>query len=98
MTLLDSDSNVTIFNNKKLVNNMHPSKQCIKIETNGDVRIESILSCAVPNITYKGQHKKDSMINIISIVDMANDYKVTIYTSKDRSMFVHLPEKIVRFR
>ena len=54
MTLLDSDSNVTIFNNKKLVNNMHPSKQCIKIETNGDVRIESILSCAVPNITYKG--------------------------------------------
>ena len=28
---------------------------------------------------------------------MADDYKVTIDTSKDKAMFAHIPDKIVRF-
>ena len=54
--------------------------------------------CKVPNMSCKALYNKESMTNIISLADIANDHRVTIDTSKDKAMFVHLPDKIIRFR
>ena len=37
------------------------------------------------------------MINATSLADMADDYEVTMDTSKDKAMFVHLLDKIACF-
>ena len=95
--LLDSDSNATIFNNKRLVNDTQTSNQSVKAETNGNGLTESTLTCKVPKMKCKGWHNKNSMINTTSLADMADDYEVTMDTSKDKAMFVHLLDKIVCF-
>ena len=48
-------------------------------------------------MTREAWHNKESMTNVISLADMADDHIVTMDTSKDKSMLVHLPDKIVRF-
>ena len=69
----------------------------MKAETNGNGLTESTLTCKVPKMKCKGWHDKNSMINATSLADMADDYEVTMDTSKDKAMFVHLLDKIVCF-
>ena len=38
------------------------------------------------------------MLNVISIADMADDHVISMNTKYDKAMYVHLPDKIVRFR
>ena len=97
LILLDSDSNVTIFNNKNLINEIKPSNYNMKVDTNGEGRLEATSSCKVPSMSCKAWYNEESMTNIISLADMADDHRVTMDTSKDKAMFVHLPDKIIRF-
>ena len=69
----------------------------MKVDTNGEGRLEATSSCKVPSMSCKGWHNEESRTNVISLADMADDHRVTMDTSKDKAMFVHLPDKIIRF-
>ena len=94
LILLDSDSSITIFDNKNLINEIKSSNYNIKVHANGEERLEAASLCKVPNILYKAQYNEESIANIISLANIANDHRVTMDTSKDKAMLVYLPNKI----
>ena len=49
------------------------------------------------SISCEAWHNEESMTNTMSLYGMADDYRVTMDTSKCKAMFVHLPGKIARF-
>ena len=69
----------------------------MEVGTNGGGCLESTHKCDIPLL---GEHwiNEDSMTNIISLSDMTSKFKVTMDTSKEKAFFVHLPDKIVKFR
>ena len=97
MILLDSDSNATIFCNEDYVNKIWDTDDRMEVETNGGGHLESKQKCDVPLL---GEHwfDKDSMTNIIALSDMTSKFKVTMDSSKEKAFFVHLPDKVVKFK
>jgi hypothetical protein len=71
--LLDSDSNATVFCNENYVDKIWDTDERMEVGTNGDGYLESNQKCNVPLL---GEHwfNKDSMTNIISLIDMTAKY------------------------
>ena len=59
--------------------------------------MKSNMICDVPHL---GTHwfNPNALTNIISLSHMADKFKVTFDSLKERSMLVHMPNKVVRFR
>ena len=95
--LLDSDSNTTVFCQKDYVSKIWDVESNMKIATNGGGAMMSTQKCFVPNL---GEHwfNEESMTNIIALADMADKYKVTMDTSNERAMLVHMDNKIIKFK
>ena len=97
LALIDSDSDATMFNNKNLINEIKPSNHNMKVDANGEGCLEAASSCEVPSMPCKVRINKENITSTTSLADVADDHRVTMDTSKDQAMLVHLPDKIVRF-
>ena len=97
LILLDGDSNIAIFNNKKHAEEIAPCDNDIRIDTNGKGSLGATASCKVPSLNCKGWFNEDSISNIISLADIADEHRVTMDTNIDKAFFVHLPDRVVRF-
>ena len=97
LILLDSDSNTTIFCERKYVTEVWNVKESMGVGTNGNGKLVSNQKCMIPNL---GEHwfNKNSMTNIVALKDMTDRYRVTMDSDKEKAMFVHMPDKIVVFK
>ena len=97
LVLLDSDSNTTVFCEKKYVKEIWDVNETMGLGTNGGGRLTSTKKC---NIPYLGEHwfNEDSITNIIAMKDMTDRYRVTMDSAVEKALFVHLPHKIIVFK
>ena len=95
--LLDSDSNIATFNNKNVVSNIKESKSNVNISTNGKGNLKAMITYEVINLKCKSCFNKESMTNIISLVDIAEECQITMDTKVEKAMLVYMKNKIVRF-
>ena len=93
---MDSDSNVTMFNNQNYITDIKTGNANINVDANGKGRITSQTTCKISGLDCEAYFNVNSMSNIISLADMIDSFKVTMDTSVDKVFFVHLPDKIVR--
>ena len=93
--LLDSDSTDTIWCNEKYVKNIVDWPEALELGTNGGVLVTT-QKCDVP---YLGQRwfNKNAITNVISLADMANHYRITYDSGKERVFNVHMPHRIIKF-
>ena len=94
---MDSDSNTTIFCERKYVTEVWNVKECMEVGTNGNGQLVSNQRCMILNL---GEHwfNKNSMTNIVALKDMTDRYRVTMDSEKEMEMFVHMLDKIVVFK
>ena len=59
----------------------------MKVDENGKGCLEATSLCKVPNMLCKAWYNEESIANIISLADIADDYRVTMDTSKDKAIF-----------
>ena len=97
LVLLDSDSNTTVFCEKKYVKEIWDVNETMGLGTNGGGSLTSTKKC---NIPYLGEHwfNEDSITNIIAMKDMTDLYRVTMDSAVEKALFVHLPHKIIVFK
>ena len=97
LILLDSDSNTTVFCEKKYVEEIWDVEDTMGLGTNGGGSLLSKKKC---NIPYLGEHwfNEDSITNIIAMKDMTDRYRVTMDSAVEKALFVHLPHKVVIFK
>ena len=55
---LDSDNNISTFNNENVVNNIKESKSNVNVSTNGKGNLKAITTCEVPNLKCKSYFNK----------------------------------------
>ena len=87
-TLSETDTN------KNLTNEIKSSNYNMKVDTNGEEHLEATSLHEVPNMLCKAWYNKESIVNIISLANIADDYRVTMGTNKDKAMLAYLPNKI----
>lgn len=97
LVLFDSDSNITMFKDKKSFSNIKESASTVSISTNRKENLKAMTACEVPNLKFKSYFNTDSMTKIISLVDMEKNYLITMDTGIDKAMHVHMKDKVVRF-
>ena len=97
MILLDSDSNATVFCEKDYVTKIWDTNKYMGVGTNGGGKLISTKKCTIPHL---GEHwfNEDSMTNIIALSDMTNKFWVTMDSNIEKALFVHLPDKAVKFK
>ena len=96
LTLLDSDSNVTIMHNKKHVRNMWSTNDSVHVETNGG-NTSSRQKCYITDIG-ECWFSANSIVNTLSLSDIAYKHKVISDTSEQKAFRVHFPRKMVKFK
>ena len=96
LVLLDTDSNVTVFCERKYVNKVWDVNESMGLGTNGGGSLISTQKCEMPHL---GEHwfNADSITNIIAMKDMTDRYRVTLDPAVEKALFVHIPHKIVIF-
>ena len=85
--LLDSQSTMDLFCNKRLVNHIYKSKRPMKLQSNGG----TMLIKHKASITgYEGDvwYSKNAITNIIALSNLIKQYQVT-YDSNDKMFVVH---------
>ena len=53
-------------------------------------------ACKVPDLECKSHHNKDLMTSIISLADMADDYRINMDNKCDKAMHAHMDSKVAR--
>jgi hypothetical protein len=96
LILLDSDSTDTVFCNPEYVTDITDTDKTLEIMTNGGPMV-SKQKCTVPHL---GEHwfNKDSITNIMALCDVTDKFRVTMDSSEELALLVHMPNKIVRFK
>ena len=97
LILLDSDSNVTVFCERKYVEKVWDVQKSMGLGTNRGGSLVSNMLCIVPHL---GEHwfNPESMTNIIAMNDMTDRYRVTMDSAVEHALFIHLLDKIVIFK
>ena len=97
MILLDRDSNATVFCEKDYVTKIWSTNKHMGVGTNGGCKLISTKKCTIPHL---GEHwfNEDSMTNIIALSDMTDKFRVTMDSNIEKALFVHLPDKVVKFK
>ena len=85
--LLDSQSTVSVFNNRKLLSNIRPSKNALRVHTNGGTQISSQLG-TVANFGDVWFNPA-SLANILSMAAVRKVCRITMDTSVEAAMNVH---------
>ena len=85
MALLDSDSNATIFCNKRYVDEIWNTTEKIDVGMTGGGHLESKQRCNVPLL---GEYwfNENSMTNVIALSDMTTKFKVTMDSRIEKSL------------
>jgi hypothetical protein len=96
LILLDSDSTDTVFCNPEYVTNIMETEKPLEIMTNGGPMVSN-QKCTVPHL---GEHwfNKDPITNIMALCDVTDKFRVTMDSSKELALLVHMPDKVVRFK
>ena len=86
--LLDTGSTTSVFNNKKMLLNVRRSKKTLRAYSNGGCQ-ESNLEGDFPGM-FKVWYNPESMLNILSFKDVRKHFRVTMDTSVENVIKVHL--------
>ena len=97
LILLDSDSNATVFCERKYVTKVWKVEESMGLGTNGGGSLVSNMKCTIPHLGEQW-FNPDSMTNIIAMKDMTDRYRVTMDSAVEKALFVHLPDKVVIFK
>jgi hypothetical protein len=95
--LLDSQSNMSVFNNKNIITNIRTSPQAICATTNGGIQTSTLIG----DFRNLGTvwYNPDSIANILSLRDVRQKCKVTMDTSVENAMIVHRQDgSIMKFK
>ena len=91
--LMDSGSTFSCCNNPKLLVNIRDSIKPINGVSNGGVMVTS-KEGDLPGF-FKVYYNPDSLMNILSLSDMRKRFRVTMDTSKEAAMLVHIAKSEV---
>jgi hypothetical protein len=97
LILLDiSDLTDTVFCNPEYVMNIIDTEKRLEVMTNGGPMVLN-QTCEVPHL---GVHwfNKESITNIMALCDVTAKFRVTMDSSKEKAMLVHMPDKVIRFK
>ena len=97
LVLIDSDSNVAMFNNENVVRNLKENESNANTSTNGRVKLKAIATCEVTNLKRKSRFNKESMTNIIGLADVAEEHQITMDTKTEKAMQVRMKDEVIRF-
>jgi hypothetical protein len=95
--LLDSQSTVSVFKNRRLLSDIQPSKKKLRVHTNGGVQMYA----QVGTIRNFGdvRFNADSLTNILSMAAVRKVCRITMDTSVEAAMNVHRKDgTIMKFR
>jgi hypothetical protein len=92
---LDSDSTDTVFCNPDYVTNIKETDKSLNMVTNGGP-LNCNQRCTVPHLG-KCWFNKDSITNIIAPSDMTAKFRVTMDSTAEKAMLIHLPDKVIKF-
>ena len=94
--LIDTGSNISVFNNKELLRNLRDSDHVQRVYTNGGYQ-DSHKIGLLPGF-FDVWYMVNSRLNILSFSDVASRYRITIDTAKENSILVHInSEKVLKF-
>ena len=94
--LLDNQSTVDVFANRRLFKNIRESSRTLKIHSNGSHSV-------VSQVGYLKNYgdvwfDPNRIANILSLRNVKNKYPVTYNSTTDNTFIVHTPEKEVHFK
>jgi hypothetical protein len=95
LILLDSDPTDTVFCNSEYVSNISATNEALKIMTNGGPMV-SKQWCTVPHLG-EYWYNEDSITNIMALCDVTDKFRVTMDSSKENALLVHMPHKVICF-
>jgi hypothetical protein len=85
--LLDSQSTVSVFNNRHLLSDIRTSPQTLRVHTNGGTQLSTQMG-HVKNFGHVW-FNPDSLANILSMAEVRKVCRITMDTSVEPAMFVH---------
>jgi hypothetical protein len=85
--LLDSQSTVSVFKNRKLLSNIRPSPRTLHVHTNGGTQTSTEMG-TVKNFGDVW-FNTNSLANILSMADVRKVCRITMDTSLEAAMIVH---------
>ena len=95
--LLDSQSTISVFKNKAMLNNVRRSPHTLRAITNGGHQ-DSEMVGDFPNLG-EVWYNPASIANILSLADVSKVCRVTMDTTKERAMCVHrLDGSVMKFK
>ena len=85
--LLDSQSTVSVFKNRRLLSNIRPSTRPLRVHTNGGTQISTLIG----SVTNFGDvwYNAHSLANILSMAEVRKVCRITMDTSVEAAMHVH---------
>lgn len=88
--LLDTGSNVSVFNNKQYLTDIRKCDHSFPVHTNGGV-FETNEVGDLPHF-FPVYYNPSSMLNILSFAEVKQRYRITMDTANDDSIIVHIHE------
>ena len=86
--LLDTGSNVSVFNNPKYLNNIRKSNKSFSVHTNGGTFATQKIG-DLPNF-FPVYYSPTSMVNILSFAEVKRIYRITMDTAENDTIKVHM--------
>ena len=95
--LLDTGSNISVFNNESLLTNIRASRFTQRVYTNG-VHQDSTHIRHLPGF-FDVWFNPESRLNILSFAEMSRKFCITMDTANESAIYVHIEEnKVIKFK